>query len=116
MQSRVSLFDEPRTAPDLGDNLAWVNLFVAVVSAMAVFASTLGIAGCSERCDYPVLEVVTRGFWLTDLLVFLLTTGTYFVVESRIRRAWVIPAAGIAVTLIAFAITCLVVTKAMSVG
>lgn len=70
--------DDQRSAPPrIGDNLAWVSLFVAVVSALFVLARTLEIAGCSGQCEYPTLETVTRGFWMTDLIVFALTTVAY---------------------------------------
>ncbi|MFJ2503677.1 hypothetical protein [Microbacterium sp. NPDC087592] len=108
--------DQRSAQPQIGDNLAWASLFVAVVSALVVLARTLEIAGCSGHCDYPTLETVTRGFWMTDLIVFIVTTGAYFFTRSRLRLAWLFPAAGITITLIALLITNLVMNGALNLG
>ncbi|MEU4014031.1 hypothetical protein AB0E56_02080 [Microbacterium sp. NPDC028030] len=111
------MMDDQRSAPPrIGDNLAWVSLFVAVVSALFVLARTLEIAGCSGQCEYPTLETVTRGFWMTDLIVFALTTVAYLFTRSRLRSAWILPAAGITITLIALLITNLVMNGALNRG
>ncbi|GGM35581.1 hypothetical protein [Microbacterium saperdae] len=108
--------DQRSAQSQIGDNLAWVSLFVAVVSALVVLARTLEIAGCSNQCDYPTPETITRGFWITDLIVFILTTSAYFFTRSRLRLAWLLPAAGITITLIALLITNLVMNSAMRLG
>lgn len=113
----MSITNDQRSAQSqIGDNLVWVSLFVAVVSALVVLARTLEVAGCSDRCAYPTLENVTRGFWITDLIVFILTTSAYFFTRSRLRSAWLLPTAGITITLIALLITNLVMNGAMHLG
>ncbi|PRA81348.1 hypothetical protein [Microbacterium sp. MYb66] len=108
--------DQPSAQPQIGDKLAWVSLLVAVVSALVVLSRTLEIAGCSGQCDYPVLETVTRGFWMTDLIVFAVTTGAYFFTRSRLRVAWLLPAAGITITLTALLVANLVMNGALNLG
>lgn len=108
--------DQRNAQSQLGDNLAWVSLFVATVSALVVLARTLEIAGCSDQCDYLTLETVTRGFWMSALIVFIVTTGAYFFTRSRLRLAWLLPAAGITITLIALLVTNLVMDGALNVG
>ncbi|EYT60931.1 hypothetical protein [Microbacterium sp. UCD-TDU] len=108
--------DQRSARSQLGDNLAWVSLFVATVSALVILARTLEIAGCSDQCDYPTLETVTRGFWMSALIIFIVTTGAYFFTRSRLRLAWLLPAAGITITLIALLVTNLVMNGALNVG
>lgn len=108
--------DDKRSAPRLGDSLAWLHLLVAVVTAMVVVARTLEIAGCDDQCNYPTLEFVTRGFWTIDLVVFITTIGSYFFAQSRWKNAWVIPAVGITITLIAFVLTNIAMNGALAVS
>ncbi|KJL22881.1 hypothetical protein RN51_01624 [Microbacterium oxydans] len=108
--------DQRSARSQLGGNLVWVSLFVATVSALVVLARILEVAACSKQCDYPMLETVTRGFWMSALVIFIVTTGAYFFTRSRLRLAWLLPAAGITITLNALLVTNLVMNGALNVG
>ncbi|MFC4138484.1 MULTISPECIES: hypothetical protein [unclassified Microbacterium] len=76
---------------------------------------TAPIAGCGDQCNFSVLEVATRAFWITSVLVFIAATVSYFILKSRFARAWLLPAAGITITLITLIITNAIMGEALSV-
>lgn len=105
--------DDQRSSHRAGDSLVWLHLFAAVLAALVVLTRTLEVAGCDDQCNFSALGAVTRGFWIADLIGFILTTGIYFCVRSRARNTWLVPAIGISLTLIAFLITYVVMSEAM---
>ena len=107
------MIDERNNHPKVGDNLIWVAVLVAVITALVVLARTLEVAGCSDRCDYPTLEAVTYGFWWTDVAIFVVTAATYAFARSRLRYSWIIPASGMALTLIALVVANLTMNQAL---
>lgn len=108
--------DPPATRMKPGDHLLWMHLFVAVVSALVVFAKILEVAGCSDRCNYPVLEVASHGFWRGDFTAFIITAGLYLFLRSRLRLSWIIPAIGITVTLVGGLIAYVAINSALITG
>ncbi|MDF2559519.1 MAG: hypothetical protein K0R99_965 [Microbacterium sp.] len=89
-----------RTLP--GDHVMWVHLFVSVVTALFVYMRIVEAAGCTARCDFSAIDAARHAFWWTDLSIFIVAAGAYGYFRSRIRKSWIIPASGIALTLIAF--------------
>lgn len=97
-----------------GDRVMWLHVFVSVVAALVVYMRIFEIAGCSGGCDYPAVGASTRGFWWTDLSVFVVAVGSYMYFRSRIRHSWIIPTTGIALTLIAFVVANTALNNALS--
>lgn len=100
-----------RTRP--GDQVLWIHLFVSVVAAVLVYMRVFEVAGCSNSCNYSVIGTSTRAFWWTDLAIFVVVFGSYIYFRARVRRAWIIPTSGIAVTLMALAIANIALSDAL---
>lgn len=100
----------------VGTNLMWIQLFVAVTSAVVMLAKITEVAGCENRCDYPSLEFATRSYWISDLVILLITASLYFLTRHSLRHAWVVPALGLSVTSVIFATTMIIVGNALIVG
>lgn len=113
---RTIMKEQRRSSPQLGDSLMAIHLLVAIAGAVIVLSRALGVAGCEGRCNYPVLETSTQGFWIVDAIILVLTAGTYFLMRSRLRLAWTVPAAGLILTLVALLMANVAIGDALIVG
>lgn len=105
--------DQRRNRSLPGDHVMWIHVFVSVVAALFIFMRILEIAGCTARCDYPAIGSSTHAFWWTDLSLFIVAVGSYGYFRSRIRRFWIIPTGGVALTLIAFVVANMALSAAL---
>jgi len=88
--------------------LAWLIQFViAICSSVLILFQSMGVAGCGEACDAPLLALATNGFFIVAATLLLVTGVLILLLPTRRRRVvplsrdlW-IPALGSGLTVLA---------------
>jgi len=110
----MGLWVTPKAVPEYwGSLLTWV--FQLIVSMVAVFwVGFLGISTphCAPNCQWDLLGYNFQGFMIATALIQLVSIVLMVVLRRR-PKVWVVPVAGIALTVVLCVISSFIAYKAM---
>lgn len=106
--------DKPSSNTRRADTLAWLVLAATVLGSFVVLSMIFEVSGCDDGCNYATLEFASKGFWLLSLALGVATIALHLALRRRVPRAWIIPAVGLGIEVVALLVAIVAIRGALS--